>query len=151
MIRNGKLIQIVSMRSNDVWLGLPLDITQFSIWHQLAAAYLGVEMGTYIHNANSLHLYERDVEKARDFASERNVVGGIELPIIEDADAMRHAIERDVLGWTKSLSSSTKSELITNLVMGQIGSLRPYVELLAGEYTDPVWHRLKEQSYGRGW
>ena len=37
---------------------------------ELISRSLGVEVGTYIHKVGSLHLYERDKEKMRDYLDE---------------------------------------------------------------------------------
>jgi thymidylate synthase len=52
----------VSMRSNDVWLGLPYDLFQFTALQCAMADALGVEPGPYVHTVGSLHLYARDEE-----------------------------------------------------------------------------------------
>lgn len=54
----------VSMRSNDVWLGLPYDLFQFTSLQMAMADALGVELGSYVHTVGSLHLYERDIERS---------------------------------------------------------------------------------------
>jgi len=54
------------MRSNDVWLGMPYDIWCFTCIQILIAQELGVEVGSYIHQPGSLHLYEKNWEKARE-------------------------------------------------------------------------------------
>lgn len=64
MIRSGKLESYTTMRSNDVWLGLPYDIPQFTQMQITLANVLKLDVGSYTHHAWSLHLYERDFEKA---------------------------------------------------------------------------------------
>lgn len=59
-IREGKLFMTTYMRSNDLWMGFPNDIFQFTCMQIYLAMRLGVELGTYTHIAGSLHLYERD-------------------------------------------------------------------------------------------
>lgn len=61
MIRDDKLILTTTMRSNDVWWGLPYDVFQFTQLQQTVAACLGVAVGEYHHRPISLHAYERDV------------------------------------------------------------------------------------------
>ena len=63
LIRDKKLHCICTMRSNDVWLGLPYDIWSFTCLQILIAQELKIEVGTYIHQPGSLHLYERNYEK----------------------------------------------------------------------------------------
>lgn len=63
LIRNNKLDMIVNMRSNDIFLGFPYDIFNFTMWQEYVACKLNTEIGTYTHIANSLHFYEKDREK----------------------------------------------------------------------------------------
>ena len=56
-IREGKLITTIGNRSNDLHLGLPTNIFQFSFLTELIAGALGVELGTQTHNSQSLHVY----------------------------------------------------------------------------------------------
>lgn len=62
-VNDGKLDMIVTMRSNDIWLGLPYDLFNFTCMQIQMAMELGIEIGTYYHNAASLHLYARDLDK----------------------------------------------------------------------------------------
>lgn len=63
MIRDGRLVMITNMRSNDLYLGLPYDVFAFTMLQEFMAGQLGIEMGPYYHNVGSLHAYERDIEK----------------------------------------------------------------------------------------
>ena len=63
LLRNNKLDLIVTMRSNDIWLGLPYDLFNFTCMQIQMAMELGVDIGTYYHNAGSLHIYKEDVNK----------------------------------------------------------------------------------------
>jgi len=64
LIRNGSLCMRTTMRSNDVWLGLPYDLVQFAAMQGAIAKALDLPMGWYSHSVGSLHLYHRDIEKA---------------------------------------------------------------------------------------
>jgi len=66
LIRKGKLHCIVTMRSEDVWLGMPNDIAAFCFLQITIADFLGVDVGTYYHRVGSLHLYEKNEEKANE-------------------------------------------------------------------------------------
>jgi len=77
-IRNNKLNFTVSMRSNDVILGLPTDIAFFAILQSQMlkhlrhhAGYPELEMGKYTHIANSSHIYERHFEIAKRMITQR--------------------------------------------------------------------------------
>lgn len=56
-IRDGKLITTIGNRSNDLHLGLPTNVFQFSFLTELIAGALGVKLGTQTHNSQSLHIY----------------------------------------------------------------------------------------------
>lgn len=60
-IRHDKLYLTVYMRSNDIWLGFPYDVFQFTCMQILMSMQLGIGLGTYTHVAGSLHLYKRDL------------------------------------------------------------------------------------------
>lgn len=60
-IVDDKLRMRTIMRSNDVWLGFPYDIFQFTQLQCTLANILGIEPGRYTHYAASLHLYMRDL------------------------------------------------------------------------------------------
>ena len=56
-IRDGKLITTIGNRSNDLHLGLPTNVFQFSFLTELIGGALGIELGTQTHNSQSLHIY----------------------------------------------------------------------------------------------
>jgi len=65
LIRGSSLECHVTMRSNDVWLGLPYDVSFFTLVQQIAytklkAKYPDLKLGWYFHNVTSLHAYEKD-------------------------------------------------------------------------------------------
>lgn len=82
LIRDNTLCARTSMRSNDVYLGLPYDLIQFIGLQGAVAAALGLQMGWYAHTVGSLHLYLRDMEKASEVKA---------VPLAKDtvADARR--------------------------------------------------------------
>lgn len=61
---NDKIELDVTMRSNDVWRGLPYDIFQFTQLQLTVANVLGRHPGAYRHHAYSLHLYADDEHDA---------------------------------------------------------------------------------------
>lgn len=56
-----RLVLRTLMRSNDVWLGLPYDVFQFTQLQLTVARALDVEPGEYTHETWSLHIYEEHV------------------------------------------------------------------------------------------
>jgi thymidylate synthase len=61
-IRNNKLEWMQINRSNDIYRGLPFNIVQFTTLQELMAGWLGIEVGTYNHLSDSLHLYVNDLK-----------------------------------------------------------------------------------------
>lgn len=59
LIRDNKLHLIVSMRSNDILFGFQYDVFMFTMLQETIANTLGIPIGYYIHNAGSLHVYEK--------------------------------------------------------------------------------------------
>lgn len=60
-VRNGKLEWTQIMRSNDLILGLPYNIVQFTSIQEILASWLNVKVGTYNHISDSLHIYEEKI------------------------------------------------------------------------------------------
>ncbi len=58
-IRDGRLEWTQIMRSNDLILGMPHNIVQFTSLQEIMAGWLGIGVGGYHHFADSLHLYDR--------------------------------------------------------------------------------------------
>jgi len=73
LIRDGKLHQVVHMRSSDVILGIAYDVPAFTLFQEILANELGVGLGTYTHVSNSLHIYEKHFEMAEKMLQHDNV------------------------------------------------------------------------------
>lgn len=75
-IREDKLYMTTYMRSNDLWMGFPNDVFQFTCMQIYLAMRLNVGLGSYTHIAGSLHMYERDYEKSLTNRTEGECKGG---------------------------------------------------------------------------
>lgn len=56
--RGGELNLVVSMRSNDAYLGFPHDVFAFTMLQEIVACQLGLSLGRYVHFVGSMHIYE---------------------------------------------------------------------------------------------
>lgn len=70
-IRGNKLNMTVHMRSNDIIKGLPTDFAFFAtlqaqMLEHLQSREIDVNLGSYVHLVDSMHLYENDFEKAKN-------------------------------------------------------------------------------------
>jgi thymidylate synthase len=61
IIRRGRLHMTTFMRSNDVWTGLAYDVPIMARIQTAMAWALGVDVGSYTHHAQSMHIYESDL------------------------------------------------------------------------------------------
>lgn len=62
-VRDGKLEWSQIMRSNDILLGMPYNFVQFTCLQEILTGWLRLEVGSYNHYSDSLHLYCRDFNK----------------------------------------------------------------------------------------
>lgn len=154
LVRDGELHQVTTMRSNDVWLGLPLDIFQFSLMQRMAAAQFGLKVGDYIHQAGSMHLYARDVEVARTFVE--NELHAVITPEPSEG-ALRTALMGSVLRLVdehghKRYEEGENAEFDPDYGTNAQG-LKPYAAMLMGDYlnTGSVINALRQTRYGVGW
>lgn len=127
---DGSLELVAYMRSNDILWGFPYDVSAFRFLQQVMAHWLGWEVGSYTHVATSLHLYERDVERAQAMvdAGCGDVLTRVgthpstwDLTIEDTAqamaefweaeEAMRHGVLRPTYGSTVAVSSCLMESL----------------------------------------
>lgn len=80
---------IVYMRSNDVWLGLPYDVHNFTCILILIAETLNLKVGTYTQVDGSLHAYTQDMSKIRECLEKISSNDYLETfsPVIESKQA----------------------------------------------------------------
>lgn len=65
LVREGRLEMVVTMRSWDLWLGLPYDTFMFGALHLAMAGALGLPLGRARVLAASAHLYEKHWDQVR--------------------------------------------------------------------------------------
>ena len=64
-LRAGRLEWLQVMRSNDLFRGFPYNVAQFTSLQEILAGWLGVELGSYHHLSDSLHVYVNDLSTVR--------------------------------------------------------------------------------------
>jgi thymidylate synthase len=62
-VRGGALEWTQIMRSNDIFRGLPYNFVQFTTMQEILAGWLKINVGSYNHVSDSLHIYDRDLEE----------------------------------------------------------------------------------------
>jgi len=66
LVRDGKLDMITNMRSNDLIKGFPNDTMEFQWIQEIMAGLVGCDLGTYYHIVGSLHIYDSDINIAKE-------------------------------------------------------------------------------------
>lgn len=94
IIRDGKLHCIDTMRSSDIWLGVPYDVFNFAMYSTYIALVLRskgikVDLGDLYLNAGSQHLYDNNFENAAITMESRYETFDYE-PV--DLDKIRNAV-----------------------------------------------------------
>lgn len=65
-MHGGRLCLTVKVRSNDMGLGNPYNVFQYSVLHRMVAQVTGLEVGTICFNIDNAHIYERHMDKLLD-------------------------------------------------------------------------------------
>ncbi|HCR54348.1 MAG TPA: thymidylate synthase [Cytophagales bacterium] len=118
LVRGGKLNMITSMRSNDAYIGLPHDVFCFTMLQEIIARSLSIEIGSYQHFVGSMHIYEKDVEKAKKFLEEGWQTTKMAMPPMPYGDP-----------WSsidKLLRAEKKIRLQGNISKKEISQVHPY-------------------------
>lgn len=131
-IRDGKLHQIVSMRSSDLIFGISYDVPAFTFFQEMLANELGVELGSYVHISNSLHVYERHFEMLDKIAKNSgyssipmnampNITNNVIQQLIQEEQIIqRYKTEADIVSfnsWLKSEKHEYWHDMIQILLM----------------------------------
>lgn len=134
-----KLHLQVFMRSQDIWLGLPYDVWAFTCIQKLAAEALKAPVGTYMHSVTSLHLYDRNYEKAKQCIVDVNID---DLTYDGHKCGVPFAIKETILAeeFMRTKTSSIARQSID--LMGKNSLLCQCLAMLAG--TDIVNNTLRE-------
>lgn len=108
--RNNRLHMVTSMRSNDAVLGLPHDVFAFTMLQEVAARELGLDLGVYIHQAASFHLYDGNIETANSFLAE-GWQGTTEMPPMPEGS--QEASLKELVAAEQQIRDEVPFELLT--------------------------------------
>lgn len=149
-VRDGRLEWMQIMRSNDLFLGFPHNVVQFTTLQEVMSGWLDVRMGQYTHLSDSLHVYERDI--AALVAGDR-VHGPDSSDILSDTrrvsdESFRELYDRMLAMMTSGLDERQLSALCDAPSLG-----RPYQNILVVVAADAArrhgWHAMAAEI-GKG-
>ncbi len=114
LLREGRLNVITNMRSNDLYLGLPYDVQQFTFLQRLIASWLEVEIGNYTHISGSSHIYKKDMPSVKRVLNHPSDLSGeteppVNLPYITAVSQVKafFAAEEELRIGVATLSQDT--------------------------------------------
>jgi thymidylate synthase len=84
-VRRGCVDLIVTMRSNDAYIGLPHDVFCFTMLQEVVARSLDQEVGRYTHFVGNMHLYDEHRALAQNLVDE-GYQARIEMPPMPRGD-----------------------------------------------------------------
>lgn len=64
--RDGKLNLFFTMRSNDVFLGLPFNIASYALLAHILAHLTGYEVGELVYFGSDVHIYKDHIEQCKE-------------------------------------------------------------------------------------
>ena len=114
------------MRSNDLHRGTPYNLIQFTTLQEVMAGWLGVELGEYLHFADSLHVYERDLPNHGQFPREKAISNTDSLALPKRRS--ERAWEKMEMFTRKLIAGSNSEKTLVNWV-DQLSLPSAYVNL----------------------
>lgn len=157
-IREGALHMWASMRSSDLWLGLANDVPAFTLFQELMALELGLKLGSYIHTGGSVHVYERDFDKANSVLQSNNQALSMSMPAMKTPPPISAMLKaerslRDACSSTKIreiLTVTASSREIDEYWFDFILLIAAFWLRKCGEKQDSV-ALIKEKCAWHGW
>jgi len=64
---NGELTGILTQRSNDVFVGVPVNVQFYSALTLMFAHVGGFQAGEFVHNMNDAHIYENQIPAVQEY------------------------------------------------------------------------------------
>lgn len=111
----------VAMRSNDVGLGRPFNVVQYSALHHLFAIHCGMNIGGFCLNATNTHIYTHHVEALKkQLANVEELLAGVR--------ASGRALEYPMLLVDPGVTELTSKELLDTMG-AHMFKLTPYNNL----------------------
>lgn len=86
LLRDGTLHAVGYMRANDAYRGVVSDVFSFTFLQEVLATQIGAEVGSYVHNVGSIHVYEPDDERVRAVLDDATGPAPYRFPVMPVCD-----------------------------------------------------------------
>lgn len=146
-IRNDKLHQVVSMRSSDCVLGIANDVPAFTLFQELLALQLSeklqrkIELGSYIHESNSLHIYERNFEQVEKIITSKLPENILAMPEMVSVPPLERLSKYENL-----IRNSNEPTLVLNSIIGLESYWRDWLIILASHRYGKLNDKVMQQK-----
>ncbi len=142
-VRRGRLEWLQVMRSNDLMLGLPHNIIQFTSLQEVLAGWIGVELGEYHQISDSLHVYEDHLSDWRQsLEAHMPPLAANTASIACDRESSLHAFG--------VLESSIRRFIADDLTRGEMMTIVDGAEV-TGEFRNWLFVLAAESARRRHW
>lgn len=131
-IRNNKLIMVNSMRSQSGAMVMPYDIFLMTMLQEYAANELGVEVGHYIHNCNSLHYYLEEQSIVDNILEDKLI--DIEMDPMPKGDNSKNL--KSLLKFERELREET-----------EISMYHPELEVEMADWIEKAYNQFEEDYW----
>jgi thymidylate synthase len=146
-VRDGRLHWTQVLRSNDIVLGVPHNVVQFTLLQEVLAGWLGIGVGPYTQLSDSLHAYARDLEdvKAVSLVPAMRSDDSLALSLRESQPVLRDLEERLNIMIRRDLDRSTFEKVASG--EGLPGGYRNHFAVVSADAARRHgWTDLMERS-----
>lgn len=137
-VQDNKLEWSQIMRSNDIFLGLPYNLIQFTSLQEIISGWLGVGIGTYNHYSDSLHLYVDKTALIREYNYAIENTDLLSIPY-EDFEMISRKIKSNMELLTFEKEMTTKQLMNVATLNSEFEAYNNIMYLIAAY---PIWQKF---------
>lgn len=168
-VRDGALEWTQILRSNDLFLGVPYNFVQFTHVQEILAGWLELDIGSYTHFSDSLHIYTRNLSEVTDsiragdsappprnpdslrfpYKESQRYLEGLESRIEDFISAAGRGDIQKATRWPDAPQSIQNLLFVLGADAARRNELHDLSERIMGDCTNPVYTHLWQQWTAR--
>ena len=94
----------------DFWLGFPFNIVQFTMLQEIMAGWIGVDVGSYHHLSDSLHIYPEHEDDLRELTPAESALNTDDFTAVERAQCEK--LVADIADRLDSIIGSEPEDIV---------------------------------------